>query len=218
MQTQNDDFWAPRDTFITPITELWTVANFLDQAADALLRQEVETARELIISCDLPALNIYRSKIVEGETLDVHRYRPIQNAPPRMRTTKARMPSKKMAQDIFLRDGWRCRFCGIRILSLEAIKLLDSIFPNEVRWRAKPYRNRNSAFNVLASSLDHILPHSRGGDNSPQNLVAACGGCQFGRMQYTLEEVGFTDPRTRAPVIDSWDGLERLVRAKDRIL
>jgi 5-methylcytosine-specific restriction endonuclease McrA len=122
------------------------------------------------------------------------------------------MPGRKTALEVFRRDGWRCRFCGIRILSLDAIKLLDAIFPDEVRWRVKPYRNRNAAFNVLASSLDHILPHGRGGDNDMVNLVAACGSCQFGRMQYTLEEVGFIDPRARPPIVDAWDGLERLLR------
>ncbi len=213
MHNENDEFWALRNTFLPPIPEVAVVADFLDQAADAILGEDIETARALIISCDMPALSSYRSEIVEGEKPDIHRYRMIPDAPARMRTTKARMPGKRQALEIFRRDGWHCRFCGIRIISLEAIKLLDTIFPDEVRWRAKPYRNRNAAFNVMASSLDHIVPHSRGGGNDPQNLVAACGGCQFGRMQYTLEEVGFTDPRTRPPVHDSWDGLERLLRS-----
>lgn len=65
---------------------------------------------------------------------------------------------------------------------------------------------------VLKASLDHILPHSRGGDNDPSNLVTACYPCQFGRSSWTLEEVGLTDPRLRPPVVDNWDGLMRLAR------
>ena len=212
MSTLIDDFWAPRASFLAPIPELAIAADQLDQAADAVLRGDLETARVLITSCDMPSLSTYRALIVEGEKPEIQRYRPVPNAPARQRGTKARMPGKRAALEIFRRDGWRCRFCGIRVLSLDAIKALDSLFPEEVRWRAKPYRNRNVAFNVLASSLDHILPHSRGGDNDPSNLVAACGSCQFGRMQYTLEEVGFLDPRLRPPVVDRWDGLERLLR------
>lgn len=176
-----------------------------------MLRGEPGAARALIAACDLPALNTYRALIVEGEKPDIQRYRPIPDAPPRQRGARARMPGRRAALDIFRRDGWRCRFCGIRILSLDAIKRLDSLFPEQVRWKARPYRNRNVAFNVLAASLDHILPHSRGGGNEAENLVAACGSCQFGRMQYSLEEVGFLDPRSRPPVVDRWDGLERLL-------
>ncbi len=217
MDVSVDDFWAPRSSFLPPIEELATAADLLDLAADALLAGKRDVARRIIAACDMPELSAYRSQIVEGEKPYIHRYRAIENAPPRIRGAKARMPSRKVALEVFRRDGWRCRFCGIRILSLEAIKLLDDIFPDEVRWRMKPYRNRNVAFNVLASSPDHILPHGRGGDNDLSNLVAACGSCQFGRMQYTLEEVGFIDPRTRAPVVDAWDGLERLVRERSRL-
>jgi 5-methylcytosine-specific restriction endonuclease McrA len=58
---------------------------------------------------------------------------------------------------------------------------------------------------------DHILPHSRGGDNSMENLVLTCAGCNFGRMGYTLEQVGLLDPRLRTPPPNSWDGLEAIL-------
>lgn len=35
--------------------------------------------------------------------------------------------------------------------------------------------------------------------------------CRFGRMQQTLEEVGFLDPRDFEPVVNDRDGLERLI-------
>jgi hypothetical protein len=208
---RDENFWALRDCFLTPIPQLEQAAQKLDHAAFALLSGDFDAAKQLIKSCEMPELDRYRAEIVEGTKPHVHRVRSVANAPPKRRGADSRMPGKKVALSIFRRDGWRCRFCGIKIVSLDAIKILDSIFPQEVRWKAKPYANRNVAFNVLASSLDHIVPHSRGGNNDPHNLVGACGSCQFGRMQYTLEEVGFTDPRDRTPVKDNWDGLERLV-------
>jgi 5-methylcytosine-specific restriction endonuclease McrA len=57
--------------------------------------------------------------------------------------------------------------------------------------------------------FDHLLPHCRGGDNSLDNMVITCAPCNFGRMQYTLDEVGLINPLTREPVRTSWDGLER---------
>jgi hypothetical protein len=42
-----------------------------------------------------------------------------------------------------------------------------------------------------------------------ENIVITCGPCNFGRVHYSLEEVGLIDPRTREPVRSKWDGLER---------
>jgi 5-methylcytosine-specific restriction endonuclease McrA len=61
---------------------------------------------------------------------------------------------------------------------------------------------------------DHLVPHARGGGNGLDNIVITCGPCNFGRMERTLEEVGLIDPRTRAPVRSSWDGLERYLGGK----
>lgn len=55
---------------------------------------------------------------------------------------------------------------------------------------------------------DHLLPHARGGDNNLDNIVITCAPCNFGRMNWTLEEVGLIDPRTRQPVHSAWTGLE----------
>jgi hypothetical protein len=40
-------------------------------------------------------------------------------------------------------------------------------------------------------------------------IVITCAACNYGRAQYTLEEVGLIDPRLREPVRSNWDGLER---------
>jgi 5-methylcytosine-specific restriction endonuclease McrA len=56
---------------------------------------------------------------------------------------------------------------------------------------------------------DHLLPHARGGTNDLGNIVITCAPCNFARMNYTLEEIGLLDPRTREPVRSDWDGLER---------
>lgn len=70
-------------------------------------------------------------------------------------------------------------------------------------------KDQHAAFQAMWAQYDHVLPYTRGGSNELDNLVVTCAPCNFGRMQYTLEEVGLLDPRSRAPVRSSWDGLER---------
>jgi hypothetical protein len=49
-----------------------------------------------------------------------------------------------------------------------------------------------------ARTIDHILPKSRGGKSTWQNLVAACGACNTAKADRTPEEAGMVmhfDPR-----------------------
>ena len=36
--------------------------------------------------------------------------------------------------------------------------------------------------------VDHVVPVSKGGDNEPSNLVAACGDCNHGKFNHLLED------------------------------
>lgn len=199
-----------RRYFIQPTKEHELAANLLSEAADALLVGDIASARTLVVGADFKRLRDYAQKIAGKYDEAIHQFREMPGAPLRTKhKVKQRMPGKRAATAIFERDGWRCRFCEVRVISTEAIKVLNEQFPEKIRNRA-PMREIHGGIRALAVSLDHVLPHSRGGDNSDQNLVAACGPCQFGRNQWTLEEVGFADPRSRAPIVDEWDGLTRL--------
>ena len=200
-----------RNTFLEPIPELELAAELLDQAADAALAHNFDVARSLLIEADMPALCEYEQKITGAITLEVHWQ---ETLPSRSLLSenreKLRMPTAREERAIAIRDGWRCRFCGSRVISKKARNILNNLFPNEARW-GRRNSEKHCALSALSASLDHILPHSRGGNNDQYNLVTACGPCQFGRNQWTLEEVGFNDPRERAPIKDKWDGLTRLL-------
>ena len=44
--------------------------------------------------------------------------------------------------------------------------------------------------------------------NDIENIVVACGVCNFQKGNSTLEELSLTDPRDRPPIPgDEWDGL-----------
>lgn len=56
-----------------------------------------------------------------------------------------------------------------------------------------------------ATSLDHVVPKSRGGAHSWENVVAACGRCNHAKADRPLHELGWRMPRPpRAPTGAAW--------------
>lgn len=198
-----------RRSLLDPIPEFDLAAKLLDAAAEAVLLGQLDHAASLIVGADFPKIMDYTKRIVGKMSQEVHRQtrRPI--VLPKGERDKIRMPSEKVQEDIFMRDGWRCRFCCVKVVSKKARSVLVKRFPNETHWGPKEFL-RHSALYSMTASLDHVLPHSRGGTNDPENLVTACYCCQFGRGEWTLEESELLDPRNFVPVVDAWDGLSRL--------
>ncbi|MEU7927239.1 HNH endonuclease [Micromonospora sp. NPDC049801] len=58
-----------------------------------------------------------------------------------------------------------------------------------------------------ASTIDHILPRSRGGRNTWRNTTAACYGCNQRKGDRTPAEAGM--PLRREPVNPGWASLAR---------
>lgn len=65
---------------------------------------------------------------------------------------------------VYQRDKMRCRFCGVKL-------------PLDRPKRAHP-------------TLDHLLPRSRGGTNTMENLVTSCADCNNRKGDKTPEEAG----------------------------
>jgi 5-methylcytosine-specific restriction endonuclease McrA len=55
--------------------------------------------------------------------------------------------------------------------------------------------------------FDHVLPNSRGGTSTLENVVVTCASCNFGRMETTLDEARLVDPLSR-PTPRKWDGFD----------
>lgn len=76
---------------------------------------------------------------------------------------------------IFKRDGMTCAYCGIevRIIKLDKISKSDR---NKLR--------------SVAATKDHIIPQSRDGEDTWENLITACAPCNNEKADMTPEEAG----------------------------
>lgn len=203
---------AVRNCFLEPIPALDQAVALLDDAANALLAGDRVRAAQLVAAADLPEIGTYCRTITGKIDAEIHGVTKLPPSLKRDERMPVRMPSTATEAMVFLRDGWRCRFCGIRVISRLARKAFTATFPVEAHWEQREYQ-RHCALLALSASLDHVHPHSRGGDNDEANLVTACWTCQFGRGNLTLHEAMLNDPRDRPPIMDGWDGLTRLVGA-----
>jgi 5-methylcytosine-specific restriction endonuclease McrA len=111
---------------------------------------------------------------------------------------------------VLQRDGYRCRYCGIPVISAEIRKLVHRLYPRAVPWEPYDVTKQHAAFACFWLQYDHVVPHSHGGLSSLDNVVVSCALCNFGKDRFTLRQLGVADPRLRTPLPSEWDGLERL--------
>ena len=209
---RSDDFWAPRNCFLTPIPELDMAADLLSKTADALVATDYQTAREFLAQADMPVVYDYARKIMGANAPFIHRRRTVHIASPKGVKAEQRKPTALIKRTIYARDGWRCRFCGCRVVPNDARDKMRALLPGAIRLGPLA-RDYHAAFLALNAVPDHLTPRAAGGGNDLDNLVTACWPCNNGRGAYSLEEMGLIDPRSR-PLIadrDEWDGLRLMM-------
>lgn len=193
-----------------PIPEIFEAASKLDAAVSAHLNKEYEKAEELIRITNLPVIREWTESIW-GKKSPYLQYRPVHETNVSVlkeNRVKARMPSLREKCSLLERDGHHCRFCGIPVIREEVRKKIMTAYPKVLSWE-RNNKGQHAAFQAMWVQYDHLLPHAKGGENNLENMVITCAPCNFGRMDYSLEEVGLIDPRLRQPVQSNWDGLER---------
>ena len=127
---------------------------------------------------------------------------------PAQQRAQTRMPTSAEKVLLVKRDGYHCHFCGIPVIRSEVRARIRKVYPHALPW-GKKNLEQHAAFQAMWATYDHVLPHTRGGTNNFENMIITCQPCNCARMDFTLDEVGLIDPRTRQPVQSTWDGLER---------
>jgi len=201
-----------------PIDKIFHAASLLDRATGAHLAGDHSTAETLLQSANMPEVRAWTESLWGGKAANqdqwkYHRFRNVASAPPLLpvaQRIKQRMPSSIERNSIIDRYGRNCVFCGIPLISKKIRETFTSAYPKAVPW-GRTNSAQHAAFQCMWMQFDHVNPHSRGGGNALEDIVVTCAPCNFGRMNWTLEEVGLVDPRTLPIHKTSWDGLERLL-------
>lgn len=155
--------------------------------------------------------NEMRDWFVEhGQMAGMHR-RNMLNIPTQLSVAKnlrdpLRSP-KKYEADVFKRDGYRCRYCGIRLVSNRFLSAFTKHLDSELFRKGPDNLRAHGIVHIFNPVADHVVPWVVGGRTNVENLVASCGSCNYGKAGYTTEQIGIANPFSREPKIDTWDGL-----------
>lgn len=191
-----------------PIQEIFDVARYLDAAVSAHLQGEIEIAKQLFSLANNPKVREW-TESVWGKNSKYVVVRKVDR-PAVAEKLPVRMPNAEQKRILLRRDGYHCRFCGIPVIRAEVRKYLHSIYPEQVSWGSSN-QTQHAGFQCLWLQYDHVVPHWQGGSNDVENVVITCSACNYGKMQYSLHEIGLHDPRNFKPVESAWDGLERVL-------
>lgn len=195
-----------------PIPEIEDAKRLLDSAATAHVAGDFDAAAKLLEQANMPVVRAWTESLWGARSP----YAP-KKAKASVATARAkeRMPSSFLQAQLHGRDGYSCRYCGIPVIRKQIREYFRSNYPTLQIWGRKNVE-QHAAFQAMWAQYDHVIPHSAGGQNEIGNLVVTCAPCNFAKMDCTLEEAGLADPRSRSPVITTWDGLERVLHRAAR--
>jgi 5-methylcytosine-specific restriction endonuclease McrA len=117
-----------------------------------------------------------------------------------------RSPARYEA-NVFERDHYTCRYCGLQLVSKDVLVALERVVGPAVFCCHGPNAEQHGIVHAFKIVADHVVPHRLGGRTSPDNLVSACPGCNYGKDRFTLEQLGLEHPMKRAAPESAWDGL-----------
>jgi hypothetical protein len=195
-----------------PIPEIFAAADLLARAVASHVESRFSEAESLFRRANMKEVHDWTNsawinaaqfvlfKEPDGDTATV----------PEAFRCHPRHPARQTKAAVLVRDGFRCRYCGLPVVDPLIRKIAHRLYPDAVPWNWRDIWKQHAAFQCLWLQYDHVVPHSHGGSSDPDNIVITCAVCNFAKDRFTLRQLGLADPRDRAPMPTDWDGLQSL--------
>lgn len=180
------------------------------RAIELAVKGNLSEARSRVSSIDDAPIVDWFDRIAQN--VGKIRVELVGNSPkrPERRFEVVRKISVTRLHSLAERGGWRCGYCGIRVIEPRVLRKAQNLLGKPVfpsRTTGGSNRDYHGVWLLTALTLDHIEPLCLSGDDSDCNLVAACWGCNFGKYHYTLEQLDLRWPQQRNSSKNGWRGL-----------
>ncbi|WP_027467089.1 HNH endonuclease [Curtobacterium sp. UNCCL17] len=180
---------------MTDVTVLDTAT--ADRYADVLKR-----VAESFTAGDVDGAEAQLEPIVDDRWLGSVKMAPTQEYAARS-VTHRDVPDRLRAA-VFLRDRFRCTYCGGRAVPRCVLVAISDAFP---RFGYQAHYKRgmmHPAFWALAPEADHTLAHARGGAGELENLTTLHAMCNTAKGAALADELPII---ARTAAQNGWDGL-----------
>lgn len=169
----------PRST--EPPPELFAAAEQLARIAELLEAGDVAGARAALYEMPLKQAHWYW---MNASSLPSHRHED------RSGSSGAVSPGMRLA--VGNRDRWHCRYCDLPVVDVNYFNALYKALPEDFpQVRGTPVTGNGWPISrVFRMAPDHVVPLAAGGPTTMENLVAACGACNYQwKGDCTLDEL-----------------------------
>lgn len=186
-----------------PPPSLVAAPDLLSAVATAIESGDPRTARVALVAIDVEACATYWAECEQLRCTVRHD----DKAHSYVGTREKGSVNADLRRRITARDGWRCRYCSLRVVDgvffARLMRAVPDVFHDNV------LESPNAICRIFTFVPDHVVPLAAGGPRDAEgNLVTSCGACNYpAKFSCLLDELGVEDPFTRAPVLDGWSGL-----------
>jgi 5-methylcytosine-specific restriction endonuclease McrA len=201
-------FLCPRPDFITESFKEF------EQAVRVAVQGDLELALSHLSSTRHDELRVWFDKVAQhaGKQRFLDRNHPMAIELPVVDDARDEEKiSVPLARQILERDAYHCRYCGIPVVFSSEVRKIQKILGPDNFPISKSNQIAHGTLRAFYNSFDHVLPRSRGGRNTLENLVTACYPCNFGKDDFTLSQLGLRSPFEGSVVEDNHDGFVSLL-------
>jgi hypothetical protein len=199
--------WDKYSPLRTPAWMKSTIDTF-ENAVDDFIRGDKNSCLEKLAT--IKSKEITDWYIEHGQMSGRHRKITLNIPVPTSLPNELRDPVRSPARvqnDVFKRDGFKCRYCGNKLISQEFFRLFIKELNSPVFQRGGTNLATNGIIHIAWPVADHVIPWNLGGRTNLTNLVSACATCNYGKDGFTIEQLGIENPFNRMPLVDKWTGL-----------
>jgi hypothetical protein len=117
----------------------------------------------------------------------------------------------KFETKLFARDNYKCRYCLDYVVPKKVFKKANSRIGSADLPLGSTNLTKSGFYSIFVATLDHVLPWSLGGRTDESNLVTCCWSCNYGKANFTVEQIGIKNPLKSMTVRDPENKVERLL-------
>jgi len=117
----------------------------------------------------------------------------------------------KFESKLFARDNYKCRYCADPVMPKKVFEKAQSLIGSTDFPLGRTNHTRSGFYLMFVATLDHVTPWSLGGRTNESNLVSSCWSCNYGKANFTVEQIGIRNPLNSIAAGDPDNGVERLL-------